>query len=462
MSRPMTRTLLPFAVALALLPGLAGAEDLLQAYQQARDSDPVLAQAGAQQRATQEGITQARALLLPQIAASYSYSKSHGTSSSTQPFSTNTGFQIFNFTSSSSNYGTTLQGTLSQTLFDFSKWANYKASKAQAASQDASYESQAQNLYLRVATAYFAVLTARDQLSFAKSNEKALASQLDQAQQRFNVGLAAITDVNQAKAQHDAAVATVISSRNALDDAREALTQITGKPATDLRILRNDIPMVPPTPSDQEAWVNQALAQNPALLAQQQQVRSANDSISAARAGHLPTLSAQLTYTRAPGWGDQTSRLGGIGAYHTNNMSRDTAIGVVLSVPIFSGGATQSRVRQAIDQRDEQQDVLEQDRRALVRNTRNAYRSIIAGISSVEANQQAVISARSSLEATQAGYEVGTQTIVDVLLAQQTLFQAESAYSQARHALVINQLALKADAGTLDYKDLEQVNALLK
>ena len=462
MSRPMIRTLLSFAVALALLPGVAGAEDMLQAYQQARDSDPVLAQAGAQQRATREGITQARALLLPQIAASYSYSKSHGTSSSTQPFNTGAGFQIFSFTSSSRNYGTTLQGTLSQTLFDFSKWSNYKSSQAQAASQDASYESQAQNLYLRVATAYFAVLTARDQLSFAESNEKALGSQLDQAQQRFNVGLAAITDVNQAKAQHDAAVATVISSRNTLDDAREALTQITGKPATDLRILRNDIPLVPPTPSDKEAWVNQALAQNPALLAQQQQVRSADDSINTARAGHLPTLSAQLTYTRAPGWGDQSSRLGSIGQYHTNTARYDTAIGVVLSVPIFSGFATQSRVRQAIDQRDVQQDVLEQDRRALVRNTRNAYSSIIAGISSVEANRQAVISAKSSLEATQAGYEVGTQTIVDVLLAQQTLFQAESAYSQARHALVINQLTLKADAGTLGYKDLEQVNALLK
>ena len=460
MSRPMIRTLLPFAVALILLPGMAGAEDLLQAYQQARDSDPVLAQAGAQQRATREGITQARALLLPQISASYSYNRDHGTSSSTQPFNTSAGFQIFSFTSSNRSYGTTLQGTLSQTLFDFSKWSNYKASQAQAASQDASYEAQAQNLYLRVATAYFAVLTARDQLSFAEANEKALASQLDQAQQRFNVGLAAITDVNQAKAQHDAAVATVISSRNTLDDAREALTQITGKPATDLRILRDDIPLVPPTPSDQEAWVNQALAQNPALLAQLQQVRSADDSISAARAGHLPTLSAQLTYTRAPGWGDQSSRL--FGAYHTNTTRYDTAIGVVLSVPIFSGFATQSRVRQAIDQRDVQQDVLEQDRRALVRNTRNAYRSIIAGISSVEANRQAVISAKSSLEATQAGYEVGTQTIVDVLLAQQTLFQAESAYSQARHALVINQLTLRADAGTLGYQDLEQVNALLK
>ena len=462
MNRTATLSLLACAIALTLHPAMAHAEDLLQAYEQARAGDPVLAQAEATKLATQETVTQARSLLLPQLSASYSYSQSHGTSSSTQPFSTANGFQIFNFTSSSKNYGTQLQGTLSQTLFNFSDWANLKAAHANARSQDATYRSAEQDLYLRVATAYFGVLAAEDQLRYSEANEKALKSQLDQAKQRFEVGLAAITDVNQAKAQYDSAVATTIAARSSLDDAREALTQITGKSAHDLAPLRDEIPMNAPQPNDMAAWVSDALANNPALQASQHQVSSAEDSVKAAYGAHLPTLSAQISYTRNPGWADQNSRLGGIGAYHSNSLSRDTAIGVVLNIPIFSGFGTQARVRQAVYNRESAQDVLEQNRRALIRSTRNAYRSVLSGIASVEANKAAVTSAKSSLEATQAGYEVGTQTIVDVLLAQQTLFQAQSAYSQSRYNLLLNRLSLAYDAGKLGYTQLQEVNALLK
>ena len=462
MNRNASLTLLGCAIALALMPAFAHAEDLLQAYQQARASDPVLAQAEATKLATREGVVQARALLLPSLSASYTYSRSHGTSSSSQPFSTSNGFQVLNFTSSNYSYGTTLQGTLSQTLFNFSDWANLKAAHANARSQDATYASAEQDLYLRVATAYFGVLAAQDQLTYSEANAKALKSQFDQAKQRFEVGLAAITDVNTAKAQYDTAVATVISARNALDDAREALTQITGKPARDLKPLREHIPMNAPTPDNMQAWVDMALGNNPALLASEQQVQSASDSVKAAYGAHLPTLSAQLTYSRNPGWADQNSRLGGLGEYHTNSLSRDTAIGVVLSIPIFNGFATQSRVHQAIYNRESAQDVLEQNRRALVRSTRNAFRSVLSGIASVEANKAAVVSSKSSLEATQAGYEVGTQTIVDVLLAQQTLFQSQSAYSQARYTLLLNRLALAYDGGKLGYPQLQEINALLQ
>jgi len=462
MPRSTSNTLLSLALALMLAPGLARAEDLLQVYQQARASDPVLAQANAQRLATQEGISQARAVMLPQLSASYSYNRSHGTSSNTQPFSTPNGFQIFNFTSSSQNYGATLRGVLSQTLFNFSDWANLKAAHAQAKSQNMQYQSAVQDLYLRVAQAYFGVLAAQDQLTYAESNKKALARQLEQAQQRFQVGLAAITDVNKAKAQHDSAVANVITARNNLDDAREALTQITGQPVKYLSSLRKDIPLIPPVPTKLSAWVQRALHNNPALKSYERKVQASNDTIKAARGAYLPTLSAQLSYSRSPGWGDQSSRLGGLGAYHTNNLNRNTAIGVVLNIPIFTGFATQSRVRQAVYNRDVSQDVLEQNRRGLVRNTRNAYRSVLAGIASVQANQQTVVSAKSSFEATQAGYEVGTQTIVDVLLAQQALYQAQSAYSQARYNLLINRLSLVYDAGSLNFQSLQQLNALLQ
>lgn len=448
-------------LAVAAMPTTTHAEDLLQVYQQARQSDPVLAQAEAQDLAVAEGVTQARAQLLPQLSASYSYSQSHNTSSSTQPTDLGNGsFEMFSMRSSGDDYGTVLRGELNQTLFDFSKYANLGRSHAQADAQNEAYRAAQQALIVRVARAYFDVLTADDQLNFANAQEKALAKQLDQAQQRYDVGLSAITDVNEAKANHDAAAANVINVQNALDNAREALTQITGKPFGTLEQLREDLPMEPPAPNDQQAWVDTALAQNPTILAQRHNLEAAEKSIDAARAGHLPTLGASVTYSRAPSWGDaESARFGG--SYHTNSNRESTGVGIVLTVPLFSGGATHSRVKQSIYQRDVSQYLLEQDRRQAVADTRSAFRSVIAGISEVEARKQAVISAKSALDATQAGYEVGTRNIIDVLNVQQQLFQARSAYSQARHNFIMNKLLLKQSAGTIDYQDLQAVNALL-
>lgn len=453
----MTRTtrfkLLPLALLLAAAPMLAGAEDLMDAYRDARANDPQLAQADAARMFNNEFPKQAWGALLPQIDASYGFTRTHTWSN---PSALSVGPQV----TDSTDRGTSLQGTLSQTLFDWSKFAQVKVGKAQAASGEAQYQAALQSLMLRTAQAYFNVLTAIDTLSFAQAEEKALGRQLEQAQQRFEVGLSAITDVNEAKAQHDSAVANVIDAQNALDDAREALTQITGKPAGELKRLREDLPLNPPEPNNLTEWVNTALKQNPSLLAQQYQVDADQHSVNAARAAHLPTLNAQVTYSNNPVWGNSLGP--GFGPLHTNSERSDTAVGVVLSVPIFSGGITQSRVRQAIYQRDQADDLLEQDRRQVVRNTRNAFRSVIAGVSEVEARKQAVVSAQSALDATRAGFEVGTRTIVDVLISQQNLFQAQSNYSQSRHAFVINQLGLKQSAGTIDVKDIEAVNTLLQ
>jgi len=253
----------------------------------------------------------------------------------------------------------------------------------------------------------------------------------------------------------------VIQAQNTVFDNREALSQITGKPVGDLAKLTNDLPLNKPQPDAIDAWVDLALRSNPALQSQRDQVNAFNRDITVARAGHLPTLNAQVSYTDSPAWGDQTGT-SIPGSAHFDSGRHDTIVGLVLQVPIFSGGLTHSRVRQAVAQRDEQADILEQDRRNVVRNTRSAFNAIEAGISEVEAQKQAVISAQKALEATQAGFEVGTRTIVDVLISQQNLFQAQSNYSQARHAFVINQLTLKNAAGTLDVKDLEAANALLQ
>ena len=454
---------LPLALVLAIgASAAAHADDLLQIYQEARASDPTLSGAEATKLATDEGVDQARSQLLPQISASLNYQQSHGSGTNQQFFrDANGNLVLVPITSSSRNYSRTLGSTLNQSILDISKWTALKASRYTAEAGTATYDAAQQALLIRVATAYFNVLTATDALRFADANEKALARQLEQAQQRFEVGLSAITDVNDAKAQHDRAVASVINNRNALDQTREAVRQLTNKEPGEFHKLRENLPLDHPTPDDPAAWVDVALKQNPTLSSAALQVDAANANINSARAGHLPTIGAQLLYTRAPNWSDLNSAQYG-GELHTNSSRSDTAIMFSLNVPIFSGGFTQSRVRQAIYNRDFTQDQYEFNRRLVEATTRNDFRSVIAGASEVQATKAAVVSAQSSVEATQAGYEVGTRTIVDVLISQQTLLQAQSSYSAARHTFVLNGLLLKQAAGVIEVKDIEAINALLE
>jgi len=466
-SRPASRR--PFALracaaAVVAALGLAGAasahaEDLMDAYRQALQSDPVLMQAEAQGRIGHEGMVQSRAVLLPQINGSVSFNDSHGTQSGTQTLLDPSGNPILVDTSShTAGRSRSDQVGLTQVLFDLGKFSQLRASKASAAAAEAQYAAAEQDLIVRVATAYFTVLNDEDQLRYAEANQKALQKQLDAAQAKYSVGLSAITDADSARAQEAAAAAAVIQARTTLYNDREALAQITGKAPVDLKVLTDKLPLNPPEPDDAEAWVKTALASNPSLQAQRDQVTAAQHDITTARAGHLPTLNASVSYSRNPSWGG----LDFTGQMRPDSRSTGTTVGLVLDVPLFAGGGTQSRVRQAIAQRDQAGDVLEQDRRQIVANTRNAFNSIRAGISQVQAQKEAVISAQKALQSTQAGYEVGSQTIIDVLFAQQTLFQAESNYSAARHAYVINQLNLEFAAGTLSVKDLEAVNALLQ
>jgi outer membrane protein len=307
-------------------------------------------------------------------------------------------------------------------------------------------------------------------LKFAEANEASLKKQLDQAQAKYDVGFAAITDVADAKAQHDAAVAQVITAKNTLFNDREALAQITGQPSGTLETLTDNLPLNPPQPDNMEEWVKTALASNPSLQAQRDSAESARHSVTAAHAAHLPTLGASVSYSRNPAWGpgnigpviDSNNSNIGDTVLRDNTRRNDTTVGLVLTVPLFQGGGIIARERQAIAQRDQANDLLEQDRRSVVSNTRNAFNAIEAGISSVEAQKAAVESAKTALDATQAGYQIGTRTIVDLLIAQQNFFQAQSDYSQARHAFVVNQINLKYAAGTLSVKDLEAVNALLQ
>ena len=449
----MRLKLLTLALALAAVSLPSHGEDLLDAYREARANDPVLAQADANRLSVGEGVPQARALLLPQINGSLSLSQTNG--------GTGGRFQDPNnpnqfLTSSQVGHSRTrnLSVDLSQTVFDFSKYANLKAAHSSANAQDELYQAALQNLFVRVTGAYFTVLTDEDLLANAKANEDAFKQQFEQADQRFKVGLSAITDVYQAKSFYEAAKATTIAAQNTLDNDREALSQITGKPTGNLKKLRDELPMNSPDPADPDAWVKQALINNPNLLAQKQNVAAAEHNITAARAGHLPTITANVSYGKSASWYENA-------AIHSNTPSQ-TTIGLTLNVPIFSGGLTQSRVRQSIYNRDAAQDSEEIERRQVKASTLNYYRSVLAGVSQVQSGKAAVESAQKALDATRAGFEVGTQTMVNVLLAIQTLTQAESTYSQSRHQLVLNRLLLKQSAGTASLGDMQAINALLQ
>ncbi|MEO7199516.1 MAG: TolC family outer membrane protein [Dokdonella sp.] len=449
----MRLKLLTLALALVATSLPSHAQDLLDAYRDARANDPVLSQADATRLVTGEGVNQARALLLPQISAGLTLSQTNGGGGTSFIDPNNPGLSV-----NTSTFGHTrtrsINGTLSQTIFDFSKYANLKAAHSAAEAQNDVYLAAQQALFVRVSAAYLGVLTSEDALTYAKANEDAFRQQFEQSDQRFKVGLSAITDVYQAKAYYEAAKAQTITAQNVLNDAREALTQITGKPAGELKKLREDLPMQPPSPNDQDAWVKQALQTNPNLLAQQQNVRTAEHNITAARSDHLPTISAQVSYGKNASWYQDAS-------FH-NNRPASTTIGLSLNVPIFSGGATQSFVRQSIYQRDAAVDSMESERRQVVRDTLNYYRSVIAGIAQVESAKASVDSGQKALEATRAGFEVGTQTMTNVLLAIQTLTSSESGYSQARHQFILNKLLLKQAAGTADLTDLQTINNLLQ
>ena len=458
MSNRLTALAAGFAAALAVAPQLH-AEDLLQSYELARASDPQLQIAEAARDLAAEGIVQARSALLPQINASvgYQYSKNNfplKDSVSRVVVGSGTG------TTNANNYG----AQLNQTIYDHANYTRLKAAKSQAESAEASYRAAQQTLLVRVATAYFQVLTAQDSLTSSQAEEKAVGRQLEQAEQRYNVGLTAITDVHEARARHDGAVAAAILSENALDDAKAALTELTGKTIDSVATVRAEIPLVPPTPADWQTWVESAMKFSPTLAARAADAKASEQQIATAKAARYPTISSTVNYqnngSRSTSDLSFSNNMPGRSVTSTDD-SDGSSIGINVNFPLFSGFNTSSRIRQAVLDSEVSKDRLEQERRAITRATRNAYRSVIAGVSEVGARKQALVSAKSALEATEAGFEVGTRTIVDVLLSQQVLFQAQRDYSQARHNFLVNGLRLKSSAGTITLDDLKAVNALL-
>ncbi|MEL1262939.1 TolC family outer membrane protein [Pseudoxanthomonas putridarboris] len=433
----MSRRPLVLALALAL-PFAANATDLMQTYELARAGDPQLSIAESTRLIDKEGAVQARAALLPQVDGSASYRLDH----SSRPGSP-----------TGDGKGRTYGVDISQTIFDWSRIANLRGQKAISNAADYDLASANSELITRTSAAYFNVLIGIESLAAAETNEAASRKQFDYAQKRLDVGLAPITDVHEARAEYDSARANTILARNALDDSYRALAEITGQPITGLRGLPDEFRPELPVDQTADVWVSRALEQNPDLKSAEFQLESAQFGVSSARAGHYPTLSLGGGYTNGTSW----DSVGG-------TLSRDVEgynWGVTLRVPIFAGGATQSGVRQALAQRDRAADGLEQTRRALVRNTSNAYQALVAGVSEVEARRLAVVSAKSALDASQVGLEVGTRTVLDVLQNQRTLFQAQVEFARSKYQFLQNRLLLEQAAGTLDGADVQDVNRLL-
>ena len=450
---------LALALSFALLPTMAQAEDLLQTYQLARGNDPQLAAAEAGQRITAEGEAQTRAQMLPQVNGSVSANRSRNTSESGQPqYDPVTGQLISGGARTSTSDTLSARIGARQMVWDPALMSSHKAQRLRTLAGEQQLEFSGDELITRTSQAYFNVLVALETLAAAEAQEAALRKQFDFASKRLEVGLAPITDMHEARAQYEGARANTILQRNALEDAYQALAEITGQPVRSLMALPDDFKPQMPAAGGADDWVARAIANNPALAAQQTRVAAAEQDIGTARAGYLPNVYADGGYSHTRS--DVNGRQQGID-FNSENNSHGPSIGITLSVPIFNGFATQSRVRQAVAQRDVAEQQLEQQKRALERNTRNAYQGLSAGISAVEARRLALVAAQSAYEASQVGLEVGTRTVIDVLLNQQNLFNAQQAYSQAKYNYLQSRLLLEQAAGTLDVADVQDVNRLL-
>lgn len=406
------------------------AEDLLQVYALARAADPLLAAADAQRGIQREATLQARAALLPQWQIDATDNRPRGDAGRTHEVST----------------------SVNQVLLDLGRLRSLEAERTLESVQDARVRAAEQALCARVARAYFGVLSAQAALATALTNEETLATQAGLARKRFETGLAAQVDVDQGRTAHALSRGTTVQAQQQLADAREALAQIIGRPPGELQPLRADLAALPPQPQDPQAWVDQALLMNPSLLAARHGVAVGEQRIDAARAAHWPTISAGLS----------NSRSGGAGIAGSDRGHSNTLVAVRLTVPLFSGGATESQVRQAALQRDVLREEHEAARRALQRETLAQYQAVMAGFVLLDSTRDAVQAADRALASTRSGQTLGTRTMTDLLLAIQTQAAAQNAHDQARHAYVLARLLLQQAAGSLGVAELEAVNRLLK
>ena len=427
---------------ICILSSAVSAADLVELFYQAQSSDPIYKQAIAAYDAATEAKPQARSQLLPQVRLNAN-TFSHDQDISTNSAIGGAGSVDFN------THGYSLD--LTQPVFHYDRWLALQQADSVILQAQAQQDAALQDLIIRVADRYFDVLAAYDNLEFVRAEKSSLARQLEQATQRFEVGLSTITDVHEAQAGYDSSVANEILAENLIDNAKEALWETTGVYVDHLSPLSESMALVKPEPGNIDEWAEFSRENNLQVIAAKYQLEQARQEIKIQRAGHLPSLDIVAN----SGYHTSGGRFGGT-QIHSN------AIGLELSVPLYEGGLVSSQTREAQSLYTQALERLEQEYRASKRETREAYLGVISGISQVKALNQSVISNESALQATEAGFEVGTRTAVDVVAVQRSLSQAKRDYARARYEYVMNTLLLKQASGTLSPEDLHEINKWLK
>ena len=419
--------------ALGLLSLQASAENLQNVYQLALKKDPQVLKSAAQRDAAKAGIDISKANFLPDISFSSSIGKGREDNGNGM---------------SATGTGYTNKLTLNQTVFNWGDWERLSNAEKSALQGQIYYNAALQGLIVRVSQAYFNVLSANDDLTFVVAEKRAVERQLEQTKQRFAVGLTAITDVHEAQAQFDSVVAREIAATNALENARESLQEITGEYHAQLSPLNTtQFKPTAPKPANVMEWVAVAESSSLDLQARKLAVEIAQNNIDLAEAGHYPTVGLNASKTL------QDNR---------NIPQQDSeSVGLTLNVPIYSGGATTASTEQQRANYVATSEDLELGHRSVVRQVRVNYNNVGAAIAGIKALEQAVVSAESALKATEAGFEVGTRTIVDVLISTRNLFDARRNLTKQRYDYILAVLSLKQAAGTLTEADLATVNAAL-
>ena len=425
-----------------LLGTSAMAADLMDIYRDAQAQDPVYSSARFAFDASKEIVPQSRASnLLPSIGLTAGYNRNHRATD---------GFPSADFNTSSFTVN------LTQPLFRMQNWISFDQAGLLAKQSEAVFADAGQNLIVRTAQAYFDVLLAQDNVALSGAQKTAINEQLAQAKRNFEVGTSTITDTYEAQAKYDLALAKEISDLNDLEIKRQALQQLINKTPTGLAVLRDNPALTLPKPSDMDQWVRASEEASPAIA----QSRLARDiavkEVDRNRAGHLPTL--DLTGSLGNNSSPTTTSSGSVGPSFD---TRSAGVGLTLTIPLYQGGGTQSRVRQSLSNRDKADSDLENAKRTVAQTVRQNYLGVTSGVAQVKALEAALVSNRSSLDATLLGKEVGVRTNVDVLNAQQQLFQAQRDLQQARYNTIMSQLRLKSAAGRLVEEDLAEVNRML-
>jgi outer membrane protein len=455
----MRKTTLALAIAATLgVASQAQASDLWDIYQLAVNNDPTYLQAQATYDAAAEDKPIAWAGYLPSITLNGSRQVQHSSGQIPLFFDPTTNTYV-NGNGTFDNYNTQYTAQLTQQIFNWSVWQGIEQADANVAQAQATFVAAQQSLILRTATTYFNVLNSRDTLAADHAATVANAKQLEQAKEKYDVGMSAITDVENAQAAYDQSVT----------NNEESLRAVTGQPVGELLEPSPDMPLNLPQPNNSQQWVDTALKQNPNLMAAQAGVDAADANVGIKRAGHYPVLNLTLSHNKTNS--DQIAGLPpaslglppgpNLNVGQINDLSGNTAM-LQLSVPIFSGGGVMAQVSQAEHLYDAAVDNVKLVNRQTEQQARTAYLGVLTGISQVQALKQSVKSNQTSMDATETGMQVGTRTIVDVLTARQNLLTAQTSFANARYTYLESVLQLKQAAGNLNETDLKQINVMLQ